>query len=131
MINFQFEIGGFFVCDCDMYLLVYMLWYKILVLCLLQCVLILLEGIKSEIIGLVFGYNMFNEFDNDLILNYVKFGEMLIGQCILVYGCVFDECGVGVFGVLVEFWQVNVGGCYCYKKEIYFVVLDLNFGGVG
>jgi protocatechuate 3,4-dioxygenase, beta subunit len=96
-----------------------------------QRALLSLDGTKSEITGPVFGHNMLNELDNDLIVNYAKSGEMAIGQRILVHGRVLDERGRGVAGALVEFWQANAGGRYRHKKETYLAPLDPNFGGFG
>jgi len=86
--------------------------YKTSVLRSPQRALISLEGTKSEITGPVFGHNILGEFDNDLIVNYAKPGEMALGERILVYGRVIDERGRGVPGALVEFWQANAGGRY-------------------
>ncbi|MDH6265026.1 protocatechuate 3,4-dioxygenase beta subunit [Rhizobium sp. SG_E_25_P2] len=96
-----------------------------------QRALLSLDGTKSEITGPVFGHNMLNELDNDLIVNFAKPGEMAIGQRILVHGRVLDERGKGVAGALVEFWQANAGGRYRHKKETYLAPLDPNFGGFG
>lgn len=93
--------------------------------------LLSLEGTKSEITGPVFGHNMLNELDNDLILNYAKPGEMAIGSRILVHGRVLDENNRPVAGALVEFWQANAGGRYRHKKDSYLAAIDPNFGGVG
>ena len=105
--------------------------YKTSVLRSPQRALISLEGTKSEITGPVFGHNILGEFDNDLIVNYAKPGEMAIGERILVHGRVLDERGVGIPGALVEFWQANAGGRYRHKKETYLAPLDPNFGGFG
>ena len=43
-----------------------------------QKALISLEGSKTEITGPVFGHNMLGAFDNDLIVNYARPGEMAI-----------------------------------------------------
>jgi protocatechuate 3,4-dioxygenase, beta subunit len=131
MKNFQPETGGFFPRDREMHPPAYTPFYKTSVLRSPQRALISLEGTPSEITGPVFGHNMLNELDNDLILNYAKPGEMAIGPRILVHGRVLDERGVGVAGALVEFWQANAGGRYRHKKETYLAALDPNFGGVG
>ncbi|WP_338022085.1 protocatechuate 3,4-dioxygenase subunit beta [Allorhizobium sonneratiae] len=125
------ETGGFFARDRAMHPPAYTPWYKTTVLRAPQRALISLEGTKSEITGPVFGHNMLNELDNDLILNYARPGEMAIGERILVHGRVRDERGVGVAGALVEFWQANAGGRYRHKKETYLAAIDPNFGGVG
>ncbi len=66
-------------------------WYKTSVLRSPTRALISLEGTRSEITGPVFGHNMLNELDNDLILNYARPGEMPVGPRILVHGRVLDE----------------------------------------
>ena len=96
-----------------------------------QKALISLDGTKTEITGPVFGHNMLGAFDNDLIVNYARPGEMAIGERILVHGRVLDERGKGVANTLVEVWQANAGGRYRHKKETYLAPLDPNFGGVG
>ncbi|MDQ0457807.1 protocatechuate 3,4-dioxygenase subunit beta [Rhizobium paknamense] len=131
MTNRPPETGPFFARDRDMHPLPYAPWYKTSVLRAPQRALISLEGTKSEITGPVFGHNMLNELDNDLIVNYARPGEMAIGPRILVHGRVLDERGVGVGGALVEFWQANAGGRYRHKKETYLAAIDPNFGGFG
>ncbi|EEW89819.1 intradiol ring-cleavage dioxygenase [Brucella suis bv. 4 str. 40] len=79
--------------------------------------LISLEGTRSEITGPVFGHNMLNELDNDLILNYARPGEMPVGPRILVHGRVLDEGNRPVPGALLEFWQANAGGLYNSPSE--------------
>jgi protocatechuate 3,4-dioxygenase, beta subunit len=125
------ETGGFFARNRDMHPPAYTPGYKTSVLRAPQRALISLEGTKSEITGPVFGHNILGEFDNDLIVNYAKPGEMAIGQRIMVHGRVLDERGVGVAGALVEFWQANAGGRYRHKKETYLAAIDPNFGGFG
>src|SRR5690606_34793435 len=104
------ETTPFFARDRDMHPPAYTPWYKTTVLRSPQRALISLEGTKSEITGPVFGHNILNEFDNDLIVNYAKSGEGPIGQRILVHGRVIDERGLGVAGALVEFWPAGVIG---------------------
>lgn len=106
-------------------------WYKTSVLRSPTRALISLEGTRSEITGPVFGHNMLNELDNDLILNYARPGEMPVGPRILVHGRVLDEGNRPVPGALLEFWQANAGGRYRHKKETYLAAIDPNFGGVG
>lgn len=79
-------------CDYSSYLFVYVLGYKISVLCLLKNVFIFLQNLLLEIIGLVFSCDDFGFLDNDLILNYVKEG-LFIGEWIIVYGYVCDGFG--------------------------------------
>ena len=103
MKNSMPETGAFFQRDRDMHPPAYTPWYKTSVLRSPQRALISLDGTRSEITGPVFGHNILNEHDNDLIANYAKPGEMPIGQRILVHGRVLDERGHGVDGALVEF----------------------------
>jgi protocatechuate 3,4-dioxygenase beta subunit len=105
--------------------------YKTSVLRSPQKALISLDNTISEITGPTFGHNILGELDNDLILNFAKPGESAIGERIIVYGRVLDERGMGVPGVLVEFWQANAGGRYRHKKDGYLAPLDPNFGGCG
>jgi protocatechuate 3,4-dioxygenase beta subunit len=85
----------------------------------------------SEMTGPTFGHGIIGELDNDLIHNFAKAGESAIGPRLIVHGRVLDERGMGVPGVLVEFWQANAGGRYRHKKEGYLAALDPNFGGCG
>ncbi len=125
------ETGAFFPRDRGWHPPAFAPGYKTSVLRSPQKALISLEGTTTELTGPVFGHNMLGPYDNDLILNYAKPGEMAIGQRILVHGRVLDERGRGVPGVLVEFWQANAGGRYRHKKETYLAAIDPNFGGVG
>lgn len=131
MTNRPPETGPFFARDRSIHPPAYAPAYKTSILRSPQRALISLEGTKSEITGPVFGHNMLNPLDNDLILNYARPGEMPIGPRILVHGRVLDERGRGVDGALVEFWQANAGGRYRHKKETYLAAVDPNFGGVG
>lgn len=70
--NFSYiECGLLFFCDRDWYLVVYMLGYKILMICVLFCLLVVMGLIFSEEIGLVFGYLMIGVLDNNLIMNFI------------------------------------------------------------
>ncbi len=131
MKNERPETSPFFARDRDQHPPAYTPWYKTSVLRSPQRALISLEGTASEITGPVFGHSPINEFDNDLILNYARPGQMPIGPRILVHGRVMDERGCGVDGALVEMWQANAGGRYRHKKETYLAPLDPDFGGVG
>lgn len=66
--------------------------------------MISMEMIVSEIIGLVFGYIDIDLVDNDFLLNFVKFDESLIGECIILYGWVFDENVWLVLNMFIEIW---------------------------
>lgn len=125
------ETGAFFARDRGWHPPAYAPAYKTSVLRSPQKALISLEGTTTELTGPVFGHNMLGPYDNDLIVNYARPGEMAIGQRLLVHGRVLDERGRGVPGVLVEFWQANAGGRYRHKKETYLAAIDPNFGGVG
>lgn len=92
--------------------------------------LLSLQNSLSEITGPVFGHNEIGPLDNDLIRNYAKDGDP-IGERILVHGRVLDECGRGIPGTLVEFWQANAAGRYRHKKDTYLAPVDPNFGGCG
>lgn len=92
--------------------------------------LLSLESGPSEITGPVFGHGDLGPLDNDLIRNFAKTGEP-IGERILVHGRVTDECGRGIPGALVEFWQANAGGRYRHRKDTYLAPIDPNFGGCG
>ena len=93
--------------------------------------LLSLDATISETTGPVFGHDMIGELDNDLINNFGVAGETAIGQRMIVHGCVMDEAGRPVSGVLVEFWQANAGGRYRHDRETYVAPLDPNFGGCG
>ncbi len=85
----------------------------------------------SEETGPVFGQDILNPGDDDLIHNFAQPGESAIGPRIIVHGQVRDETGRGVPGALLEVWQANAGGRYRHKKEGYVARLDPNFGGCG
>ena len=125
------ENGAFFQRDREWQPDAYTPWYKTSVLRSPQKALLSLNNTLSEITGPVFGHNMLNELDNDLILNFAKPGEMPIGERIIVHGRVLDENARPVPGALLEFWQANAGGRYRHKKETYLAPLDPNFGGCG
>ncbi|MCY6380125.1 protocatechuate 3,4-dioxygenase subunit beta [Hoeflea prorocentri] len=93
--------------------------------------LLSLENSPGEITGPVFGHDMLNENDADLIHNFARPGESALGERIIVHGRVLDERGRGVSGALLEFWQANAGGRYRHKKDEYMAPLDPNFGGCG
>ena len=131
MSNTPPETGAFFPRDRDWHPPVLTPIYKTSVARSPQRALLSFDVSRTELTGPVFGHNILNEFDNDLIVNYAKPGETAIGQRILVHGRVLDERGRGVPGALVEFWQANAGGRYRHKKETYLAALDPNFGGVG
>lgn len=131
MKNILPETGAFFARDLNWHPPAFAPGYKTSVLRSPQKALISLEGTTTELTGPVFGHNMIGPYDNDLIVNYARPGEMAIGQRLLVHGRVLDERGRGVPGALLEFWQANAGGRYRHKKETYLAAIDPNFGGVG
>ncbi|WP_137932578.1 protocatechuate 3,4-dioxygenase subunit beta [Mesorhizobium comanense] len=125
------ETGAFFQRDRTWHPPALTPGYKSSVLRSPQKALLSFDNTLSEISGPVFGHAMLGELDNDLIHNFARPGESAIGERIIVHGRVLDERGVGVSGVLVEFWQANAGGRYRHKKDGYLAPLDPNFGGCG
>jgi len=91
--------------------------------------LISMSATPTEDTGPTFGHAMLGELDNNLILNFT--GTPAIGERIVVYGRVLDECGRPVPNALIEVWQANAGGRYRHKKDGYLAPLDPNFGGCG
>ncbi|MBT8460080.1 MAG: protocatechuate 3,4-dioxygenase subunit beta [Boseongicola sp.] len=85
----------------------------------------------SEETSPIFGQEMIDALDNNLIVNFAGEGEMAIGPRIVVHGRVLDEAGRPIPGALLEVWQANAGGRYRHKKEGYLAPLDPNFGGCG
>ncbi len=85
----------------------------------------------SEETGPVFGHDVLNPLDHDLIQNFAKPGEAAIGPRIIVHGKVQDEFARPVAGALIEIWQANAAGRYRHKREGYIAPLDPNFGGCG
>ena len=131
MKNTQPETGAFFPRDRNWHPKAYTPGYKTSVLRSPRNALLSLGNTISEITGPVFGHDMLGERDNDLVLNFAKSGASAIGERIIVHGRVLDERGIGVSGVLLEFWQANAGGRYRHKKDNYLAPLDPNFGGCG
>lgn len=129
--NDKRETGAFFGRDRDWHPKAYTPGYKTSVLRAPQKALLSLGNTISEITGPVFGHNLINESDNDLLTNFAKPGESAIGQRIIVHGRVLDERGMPVEGVLLEYWQANAGGRYRHRKETYLAAIDPNFGGCG
>ena len=125
------ETGAFFARDLDWHPPALTPGYKTSILRSPQKARISFDNSMSETTGPVFGHDMLGELDNDLILNFAQPGESAIGERIIVHGRVLDERGRPVPGVLVEFWQANVGGRYRHKRDAYLAPLDPNFGGCG
>ncbi|WP_095198896.1 protocatechuate 3,4-dioxygenase subunit beta [Mesorhizobium carmichaelinearum] len=125
------ETGAFFQRDRTWHPPALTPGYKSSVLRSPQKALLSFDNTLSEIAGPVFGHAMLGELDADLIHNFARPGESAIGERIIVHGRVLDERGVGVPGVLLEFWQANAGGRYRHKKDGYLAPLDPNFGGCG
>lgn len=92
--------------------------------------LLALQQSLSEITGPVFGDDMLDPLDNDLLLNG-RVDRDPIGERIIVHGRVQDENGRPVVGALVEFWQANAGGRYRHVNDHYVAALDPNFIGCG
>ena len=125
------ETGPFFPRDRNWHPAALTPRYKTTVLRSPQRALISFSNTLSEMTGPVFGQNILNELDNDLILNFAKPGESAQGPRIIVHGRVLDERGRPVPNVLIEFWQANAAGRYRHKKDGYLAPLDPNFGGCG
>ena len=89
----------------------------------------------SEESGPVFGHDLIDPLDTDLIHNFAAGplgnGGAAIGPRIVVHGRVVDEFARPVRNALIEVWQANAGGRYRHKKETYLAPLDPNFGGCG
>jgi protocatechuate 3,4-dioxygenase beta subunit len=92
--------------------------------------LVALEPSLSEITGPVFGHDMLDPLDNDLLLNG-RIDRDPIGERILLYGRVLDENERPVPHTLIELWQANAGGRYRHVKDNYVAALDPNFTGCG
>ncbi|QKC85080.1 protocatechuate 3,4-dioxygenase subunit beta [Mesorhizobium sp. NZP2077] len=125
------ETGAFFQRDRTWHPPALTPGYKSSVLRSPQKALFSFDNTLSEIAGPVFGHAMLGELDADLIHNFARPGESAIGERIIVHGRLLDERGMGVPGVLLEFWQANAGGRYRHKKDGYLAPLDPNFGGCG
>jgi len=125
------ETGAFFQRDRRWHPPAFAPDYKTTVLRSPQKALLSFDNTLSETTGPMFGHGLLGELDNDLLHNFARPGESAIGERIIVYGKVLDECGKGVDGVLLEFWQANAGGRYRHKREGYIAPLDPNFGGCG
>ncbi len=104
--------------------------YKSSVLRAPRRALLSLEQSVGELTGPVFGHQMLEPLDNDMIRNYAQDGEA-IGERIIVHGRVLDECGRPVPHTLLEVWQANAGGRYRHVRDTYAAALDPNFGGCG
>ena len=89
-----------------------------------------LEASASELTGPVFGHDMLDPLDHDMIRNHAGDGEA-IGERITVHGQVLDENARPQPGVLIEVWQANAGGRYRHVADGYVAPLDPNFGGCG
>ena len=88
------------------------------------------KGGEGELTGPVFGHQILDELDNDLIRNYATDGDA-IGERIVVHGQVLDQNAKPQPGVLLEVWQANAGGRYRHVVDGYVAPLDPNFGGCG
>ncbi|MDX1528711.1 MAG: protocatechuate 3,4-dioxygenase subunit beta [Gammaproteobacteria bacterium] len=92
--------------------------------------LLSLQQSLSEITGPIFGHELLDPLDNDLILNG-RVNQDPVGERIIVHGRVLDENGRPVPETLVEIWQANAGGRYRHVKDHYVAALDPNFIGAG
>lgn len=131
MHNANPETGAYFPRDRNWQPPAFTPGYKTSVLRSPQKALLSFGNTVSEITGPVFGHDMLNELDNDLIHNFASPGESAIGERVIVHGHIRDERGRSVSGVLLEFWQANAAGRYRHKKDGYIAPLDANFGGCG
>ena len=92
--------------------------------------LIALQQSLSEITGPVFGHELLQPLDNDLILNG-RVDQDPVGERIFIHGRVLDEDGRPVPDTLIEIWQANAGGRYRHVRDNYVAALDPNFIGLG
>jgi protocatechuate 3,4-dioxygenase beta subunit len=92
--------------------------------------LVALQQSLSEITGPVFGHEMLDSLDNDLLLNG-RVDQDPVGERLLVHGRVLDENARPVPGALVEVWQANAGGRYRHVNDHYVAAIDPNFIGCG
>jgi protocatechuate 3,4-dioxygenase beta subunit len=92
--------------------------------------LIALQQSLSELTGPVFGHDMLDPLDNDMIANGRVDGDP-IGERIIVHGRVLDQNGRPVPGALIEVWQANAAGRYRHVNDHYVAPLDRNFIGCG
>ncbi|WP_373635803.1 protocatechuate 3,4-dioxygenase subunit beta [Yoonia sp. SS1-5] len=81
--------------------------------------------------GPVFGHDVLQPRDDDLILNYGAEGQAAIGPRILVHGVVADQNGRPLPDTLIEIWQANAAGRYRHHNDGYLAPLDPHFGGCG
>jgi protocatechuate 3,4-dioxygenase beta subunit len=92
--------------------------------------LISLQQSLSEITGPVFGTELLDPLDHDLLRNG-RVDRDPIGERIIVHGRVLDENGRPVPRTLIEIWQANAGGRYRHVNDHYVAALDPNFLGCG
>jgi len=104
--------------------------YKSTVLRSPRRALLSVEQSIGDLAGPVFGQEIIDPLDHDLIRNCAADGEA-IGERIVVHGRVLDECARPVPKTLVEIWQANAGGRYRHVNDGYLAALDPNFGGCG
>jgi protocatechuate 3,4-dioxygenase, beta subunit len=92
--------------------------------------LIALQQSLSEVTGPVFGHELLQPLDNDLLLNG-RVTQDPVGERIIVHGLVLDEDGRPVPDTLIEIWQANAGGKYRHVNDHYVAAADPNFLGCG
>ena len=92
--------------------------------------LLSIEPSLEDMSGPVFGGDILDPLDGDLIRNFGADGDA-VGERIVVHGRVLDEAGRPVPGTLIEIWQANAGGRYRHVNDGYLAALDPNFGGCG
>lgn len=92
--------------------------------------LVAIQPSLSELTGPIFGHDLLDPLDDDLILNG-RVDRDPIGERIIVHGQVLDENGRPVPNALLEIWQANAGGRYRHVNDDYVAALDPNFIGYG
>ena len=104
--------------------------YKSSVLRSPQKALLSMPQTLSERTGPVFGHDILDPLDDDMIRNAHVDGDP-IGERIIVHGRVIDQDGRPVRNTLVEVWQANAGGRYRHVVDGYIAAIDPNFNGCG
>jgi len=122
--------GEYLPRDRNMHPPAYTPGYKTSVLRSPQKALLSMPPTKSEMTGPVFGHDMLDPLDNDLLRNAHVDGDP-IGERIIVHGRVLDQEERPVRNTLIEVWQANAGGRYRHVNDNYVAALDPNFSGCG
>ena len=122
--------GDYFPRDRGMHPPAYAPGYKTSVLRSPRKALLSMPPTLSEMTGPVFGHDMLDPLDDDLIRNAHVDGDP-IGERVIVHGRVIDQEERPVRNTLIEVWQANAGGRYRHVNDNYVAALDPNFGGCG